>query len=151
MNACQYFNGKGAITPAQYHALPTGVDGGTRLLVSARRIHTAICPGASQFMIRPSSGDAEIFVEHDNQVPGSWYVRLVNRHTRQSGLGPIYIPPVTTQEGLEKALKRVWEIDQQHRQFTGRFFTRLRDTTPPPPNDADSTTDATSSLQLRNA
>ena len=107
--------------------------------------------GASQFMIRPSSGDAEIFVEHDNQVPGSWYVRLVNRHTRQSGLCPIYIPPVTTQEGLEKALKRVWEIDQQHRQFTGRFFTRLRDTTPPPTNDADSTTDATSSLQLRNA
>jgi hypothetical protein len=84
-------------------------------------------PGANQFMIQPPAGDAEIFVEHDNQVPGSWYVRLVNQHTRKSGLGPIYIPPVTTQEGLEKALKRVWDIDQQHRQFLGRFFTRLRE------------------------
>lgn len=78
-------------------------------------------------MIRSPNGDAEIFVEHDNQVPGSWYVRLVNQHTRKSGMGPIYIPPVTTQGGLEHALKRVWEIDQQHRQFLGKFFTRLRD------------------------
>lgn len=83
--------------------------------------------GASQFMIRPPNGDAEIFVEHDNQVPGSWYVRLVNQHTRKSGMGPIYIPPVTTEGGLEHALKRAWEIDQQHRQFLGKFFTRLRD------------------------
>jgi hypothetical protein len=108
--------------------------------------------GASEFLIQPPSGGAEIFVEHDNQAPGSWYVRLVNRHTRKSGMGPIYIPPVTTQDGLEMALKRVWDIDQQHRQFLSKCFARLRES----PDDASSSSDASdadaaSNSRARNA
>ena len=107
--------------------------------------------GASEFLIQPPSGDAEIFVEHDNQAPGSWYVRLVNRHTRKSGMGPIYIPPVTTQDGLEKALKRVWDIDQQHRQLLSKCFARLREPPDASSDDADDSAAAASNSRAQTA
>ena len=88
----------------------------TVLAFSSARGGTLDISPAEQFSIAPPSGSTKVIVEQDNQLPGSWYVRLVKHvGARRSLHPPVYFPAVTTQEGLQEALAKAWEF---HRQTT---------------------------------
>ena len=53
----------------------------------------------------PPLGSPRIVVEQDVRDPSAWQVRVVTRLEP-----PIYLPPVTTQEGLRDALERAWQF-----------------------------------------
>ena len=73
-------------------------------------METTDTPGLTPVVIRPLSSDtSEIYVEQDNQVPGSWYVGV--RKTQPLSLRPpVYYPPVNTQEALLEALTKAWDF-----------------------------------------
>lgn len=64
---------------------------------------------AQQIAIVPPLGLARVIVEQDNQDSSSWYVRLV-KGGRRALQPPVYFPAVTTQEGLQDALRKAWEF-----------------------------------------
>jgi hypothetical protein len=53
----------------------------------------------------PALGTPRIVVEQDIRDPSAWQVRVVARLEP-----PIYLPPVTTQQGLQDALERAWQF-----------------------------------------
>ena len=89
----------------------------TAMSFSAARggiLETTETPGFMPVVIRPLTYDtanqsSEIYVEQDNQVPGSWYVGV--RNTKPLALRPrVYYPPVNTQEALLDALTKAWDF-----------------------------------------
>ena len=81
-------------------------------------------------VVIPSRGFSRIVVEQDLQDPSAWQVRI-NSPRRT----PVYLPAVTTQEGLQDALTQAWQI--QHPLNAPVFLTRfLEPPTSSPPRSA---------------
>jgi hypothetical protein len=72
-------------------------------------------------------GLSRVVIEQDNQIPDSWYVRVVKGGHRRVFEPPVYFPAVTTQEGLQDTLKQAWDF---HRQTSppAPFLTRFLET-----------------------
>ena len=86
--------------------------------------------------ITPPLGMSRFVIEQDNQIPDSWYVRVVKGGHRRSLEPPHHYPPVFTVEDLQQSLKKAWDF---HRQTSPPipFLTRFLD--PPsssPPRSA---------------
>jgi hypothetical protein len=78
-----------------------------------------------QISIIPPLGLSRFVIEQDNQVPDSWYVRVVKGGHRRRLEPPHYFPAVTTVEGLQETLKKAWDFHRQTSPpapFLTRFF-----------------------------
>jgi hypothetical protein len=75
----------------------------------------------------PPLGTPRIVVEQDIRDPSAWQVRVVARLEP-----PIYLPPVTTQQGLQDALERAWQL-RRPSGHNAPFLTRFLE---PPPSSA---------------
>ena len=79
------------------------------------------------------SDAAQVVIEQDAIDTGAWLVRLERPRPQHSLVGPIYLPAVTTQEGLLRALTRLWTLDRGEHGLMRKCFTRLREPTPDEP------------------
>lgn len=77
----------------------------------------------------PPTGHDKILIEQDNQELDSWYVRVSTSTTRRALYPPIYLPPVTTQEGLRKTLQQAWDL---HRRRSMPSLSRFLEPPNPP-------------------
>ncbi len=77
----------------------------------------------------PLLGLSRIVVEQDVRDPSAWQVRVVARLEP-----PVYLPPVTTQEGLQDALEKAWQFRRPHltRFLEPPSSAPLRPSPPPP-------------------
>ena len=66
-----------------------------------------------QISIIPPLGLSRVVIEQDNQIPDSWYVRVVKSGHRRRLEPPVYFPAVTTVEGLQDTLKNAWDFHRQ--------------------------------------
>ena len=66
-----------------------------------------------QIAIIPPLGLSRVVIEQDNQIPDSWYVRVVKGGRRRVFEPPVYFPAVSTQEGLQETLKKAWDFHRQ--------------------------------------
>lgn len=66
-----------------------------------------------QITITPPLGMSRFVIEQDNQIPDSWYVRVVKGGHRRSLEPPHHFAPVSTVEGLQETLKKAWDFHRQ--------------------------------------
>ena len=66
-----------------------------------------------QITITPPLGMSRFVIEQDNQIPDSWYVRVVKGGHRRRLEPPVYFPAVTTVEDLQQSLKKAWDFHRQ--------------------------------------
>ena len=66
-----------------------------------------------QISIIPPLGLSRVVIEQDNQIPDSWYVRVVKGGHRRRLDPSVFFPAVSTVEGLQETLKKAWDFHRQ--------------------------------------
>jgi MOSC domain-containing protein YiiM len=56
----------------------------------------------------PPLGLSRVVIEQDNQSSGSWYVRVVEGGHITVVAPAVYLPAVSTEEGLQDTLRLAW-------------------------------------------